>query len=224
MKPVAAAYNGVRARVDELTEALDERDSGTPVPPCPKWTVHDVVAHLVGVVEDAMTGRLDGVATEPWTQAQVDARLQQSIPEMLASWSEAAPSFEGMLDEIGPIGRQAVLDAVTHEHDIRTALGKPGARESDAVMIGYEFGAPVFLEGAAAQGTHIRLEGVGANDYGPSDVPLRLEGTPFDLMRALTGRRSVQQIRAMAWSGDCELALDVFTWGPFRPSATAIDE
>ena len=74
MKPIAAAYNGVRTRVGELTGTLDETTSGTPVPPCPRWTVHDVVAHLVGVVEDAMAGRLDGVATDPWTQAQVDAR------------------------------------------------------------------------------------------------------------------------------------------------------
>lgn len=224
MKPVAAAYNGVRARVGELTATLDETASGVRVPPCPRWTVHDVVAHLVGVVEDAMAGRLDGVATDPWTQAQVDARRQQSIPEMLGAWSEAAPPFEGMLDEIGPVGRQAVLDAVTHEHDIRTALGEPGSRQSDAVIIGYEFGAPVFLEDAEGHGARIRLEGVGAQAYGPSDALLRLEGSPFDLMRALTGRRSVEQIRAMAWSGECEPVLDMFTWGPFRPSAVAIDE
>lgn len=224
MKPIAAAYSGVRARVGELTGSLDETISGTPVPPCPRWTVHDVVAHLVGVVEDAMAGRLDGVATDPWTQAQVDARREQSIPEMLAAWSQAAPPFEAMLDEIGPVGRQAVLDAVTHEHDIRTALGEPGARQSDAVIIGYGFGAPVFVEEAESHGARIRLEGVGVRAYGATDAPLRIGGTPFDLMRALTGRRSLEQIRAMAWSGECEPALDMFTWGPFRPSAVAIDE
>lgn len=224
MESVAAAYHGVRDRVGELTGCLDETVSRTPVPPCPRWTVRDVVAHLVGVVEDAMAGRLDGVATEPWTQAQVDARRQQSILEMLASWAEAAPPFEGMLDAIGPVGRQAVLDAVTHEHDIRTALGQPGARQSDAVMIGYGFGAPVFLEEAERQGVRIRFEAVGTQAYGPTDAPLRLRGTPFDLMRALTGRRSLEQIRAMAWSGECSAVLDVFTWGPFRPSPVAIEE
>ena len=153
----------------ELTESLDETASGKPVPPCPRWSVHDVVAHLVGVVEDAMAGRLDGVATDPWTQAQVEARKQQSIPQMLASWSTAAPPFEGMLDEIGPVGRQAVLDAVTHEHDIRTALGEPAARQPDAVIIGYEFGAPAFLEDAEGHGARIRLEGVDVQPFGPLD-------------------------------------------------------
>jgi uncharacterized protein (TIGR03083 family) len=224
VKPVAAAYNGVRARVGELTGTLDETASWTPVPPCPRWSVHDVVAHLVGVVEDALAGRLDGVATDPWTQAQVEARKDQSIPEMLASWSAAAPPFEGLLDDIGPVGRQAVLDAVTHEHDIRTALGESAARQSDAVIIGYEFGAPVFLEDAEGHGARIRLEGFGVQAFGPIDAPLRLQGSPFDLMRALTGRRSLEQIRAMAWSGECEPVLDVFTWGPFQPSGVGIDE
>jgi uncharacterized protein (TIGR03083 family) len=210
--------------VGELTESLDETTSRTLVPPCPRWSVHDVVAHLVGVVVDAMAGRLDGVATDPWTQAQVEARKEQSIPQMLASWSTAAPPFEGMLDEIGPVGRQAVLDAVTHEHDIRTALGETSARQSDAVIIGYEFGAPAFLEDAEGHGARIRLEGAGVQAFGPLDAPLRLQGSPFDLMRALTGRRSLEQIHAMAWSGECEPILDVFTWGPFQPSAVAIDE
>lgn len=224
VKPVAAAYRGVRARIVQLTGELAEQGGRTPVPPCPKWTVHDVVAHLVGVVEDAMAGRLDGVATDPWTQAQVEARRDQSIAAMLAAWSEAAPAFEDILDAVGPMGRQAVLDTVTHEHDIRTALRQAGARQSDAVTIGYEFGASVFLENAESRGIRIRLEGAGVPAYGSSDAPLRLEGTPFDLMRALTGRRSVEQIRSMTWSADCESALGVFTWGPFHPAAARIDE
>jgi uncharacterized protein (TIGR03083 family) len=224
MSQVGTAYSGVRQRVSELTGSIDERGGRTPVPPCPLWTVHDVVAHLVGVVEDATAGCLDGVATDPWTQAQVEAHRNDSIPTMLHRWSEVAPPFEGLLDDIGAVGRQAVLDAVTHEHDIRSALGRPGARRSDAVMIGYDFGAPRFLENAEAKGVSIRLGGVGSQRYGPPDAPLRLEGMPFDLMRALTGRRSVAQIRAMAWSSDCEPALGAFTWGPFRPAEIPIDE
>src|SRR3954462_336182 len=100
------------------------------VPTCPRWSVHDVVAHLTGVVSDALDGRLDGVATDPWTAAQVDARRDHSVRDMLAEWNTRAPAFEELLDGMGEPGRQAVGDAVTHEHDIRAALRVPAARES----------------------------------------------------------------------------------------------
>ena len=41
-----------------------------------------------------------------------------------------------MIPSFGPVAGQMVGDAVTHEHDIRDALGAPGARDSDAVHIG----------------------------------------------------------------------------------------
>jgi uncharacterized protein (TIGR03083 family) len=226
MDQVGSAYAAVRTRVTDLTRDLDEAGEVATVPTCPRWTVHDVVAHLAGVVDDALAGRLDGVATDPWTQAQVDARRGEPIGAMLAAWEAAAPPFEDLLDHIGPPGRQAVLDAVSHEHDIRTALGCPGARDSDAVTIGYDFIATMFIGSARQQGIPIRLGGVDADDRGPADATHRLEGSAFDLMRAMTGRRSVDQLRAMAWtgSGTCEDALAAFTYGPFRPAVVFIDE
>ena len=41
-----------------------------------------------------------------------------------------------MIPSFGPVAGQMVGDASTHEHDIRDALGAPGARDSDAVHIG----------------------------------------------------------------------------------------
>src|SRR3954466_6004242 len=115
MGEVADAYAGCRQRIGDLTRDLDEAHAASTVPTCPKWSVHDVIAHVSGVVDDVLAGRLDGIASEPWTTAQVDARRARSIVEMLAEWDAAAPLFEGMLDEIGTRGRQAVADVVTHE-------------------------------------------------------------------------------------------------------------
>lgn len=70
---VAAAYAGCRARITDLARWLDEPQAATTVPTCREWSVHDVVAHVTGIVDDALAGRLDGVATDPWTAAQVDA-------------------------------------------------------------------------------------------------------------------------------------------------------
>jgi uncharacterized protein (TIGR03083 family) len=223
MGEVAEAYAGCRARIAELTGALDGPGAATPVPACPGWSVHDVVAHVSGVVDDALAGRLDGVATDPWTAAQVEARRDRSVAEMLAEWDEQAAAFEGLLDAIGDPGRQAVADVATHEHDVRGALGVPGARDSDAVRIGLAFFAPRLLESAAERGVVLRVLADGLA-WGPDDAPTSVSGGPFELFRALSGRRSAEQLRALRWEGDADAAMGAFTYGPFRPAERPLAE
>ncbi len=224
MGEISAAYTGCRTRVGELTGHLDEERGATTVPTCREWSVHDLVAHVTGVVDDALAGRLDGVATDPWTAAQVDARRSRSIPEILAEWDEKAPPFEGLLDAIGDPGRQAVTDVVTHEHDIRATLGQPGAKDSDAVGIGLGFVAPAFVDSAASYGISVRVRTTDGVDFGSHDADMTLRGDAFELLRAMTGRRSVAQLRDLNWEGDRELVIPAFTFGPFRPAADLILE
>jgi hypothetical protein len=46
----------------------------------------------------------------------------------------------------------------------------------------------------------------------------------FEVLRALTGRRSERQIRRLQWSGDPAPHLAAFTWGPFTVSSVDIVE
>ena len=55
------AYSAVRARLTTIVTAHCD----TPVPACPGWRVHEVIAHLAGLCEDWVSNRLDGYATEP---------------------------------------------------------------------------------------------------------------------------------------------------------------
>src|SRR4051812_26114833 len=121
MGEICDAYVGCRVRITELTAGLDDARASLPVPTCPEWTVHDVVAHLAGVVDDVLAGRIDGLATEPWTAKQVVARRASPIDQLLGEWAACAPDFEPLLDA-SDRGAQAVADIVTHEHDVRTAL------------------------------------------------------------------------------------------------------
>lgn len=217
MGDVGAAYAGCRARITALTAGLDAARGAARVPTCPAWSVHDVVAHVAGVVDDALAGRLDGVATEPWTAAQVDARRDRPLAAILAEWEASAPAFEGMLDAIGAPGRQAVADVVSHEHDIRAGLGAPGARDSDAVHVGITFVAPAFVAAAAERGIAVRVAVTGGASWG-DDADAVLSGDAFELLRAMTGRRSLDQLRALRWEGAGEAVLPAFTFGPFRPA------
>lgn len=223
MGEVQDAYAGCRARISELTAGLDDARASLPVPTCPEWSVHDVVAHVAGVVDDVLAGRMDGVATEPWTAAQVDARRARPIAAIVDEWSANAPAFEPLLD-VAPQGRQAVADLVTHEHDVRTALNNPGARDSDALRVGLDFVATAFVGSAAALGITVQVRATDGSTFGDDTTGIVLTGEPFELFRAMTGRRSVDQLRGLQWSNDAESVLPAFTYGPFAPAARAVVE
>jgi hypothetical protein len=186
--------------------------------------VRDVVSHVAGVVDDVLAGRLDGIASEPWTGAQVAAGRRLALGELLERWCADAPSFEAMLDVAGDRGRQAVADVVTHEHDIRGALARPGARGTDAVAIGLGFTAVACADSARGRGLSLGFRSTAGEHFGPAHAASVLRGTSFDLLRAVTGRRSEAQLLAMSWSGRADAALGGFTYGPFRPAALAIAE
>src|SRR3954452_24331121 len=136
----ATAYRELRLRVSDVIRNADASAVAGPAPATPGWRVHDVVAHLVGVPDDVVNGRLDGIASDPWTQAQVDKRTGCSAAEMLAEWEANAPAFEALLAAApGEIAGQAVFDAATHEHDLRHAVGAPGARDSEAIAEAWEW-------------------------------------------------------------------------------------
>ena len=59
---------------------------------------------------------------------------------------------------------------------------------------------------------------------GDGDPVASLEGTPFELFRAMTGRRSAAQVRALGWEGDVELFVPAFEFGPFTfPAADVVE-
>jgi hypothetical protein len=54
------AYRNARSRVSDLAATLSDDQLQPPVPATPGWTVHELLAHLVGGAADAANRRLDG--------------------------------------------------------------------------------------------------------------------------------------------------------------------
>ena len=223
-----AAYAGVRRRINELVADVDPARTGDPVPACPSWRVHDLVAHVAGVADDVLGGRLEGAGSDPWTAAQVAARRDRPLAEVLDEWNAQASQLEGMVDSFGPAGHQLVMDVVSHEHDLRGALAAPGDRSSDAVTIGLDWLVRAF-QGAASANGHPALRVV-ATDTGTTwdpddrDVAATVTAPAFELLRALSGRRTEAEIRALGWDGDVDAVLPSFTFGPFAPAASSLGE
>jgi uncharacterized protein (TIGR03083 family) len=73
------AYRAVRDRMIALVDGVDGDQD---VPACPGWTVRDLMAHVTGVADDILEGRMDGVATDEWTGTQVAARAERTVAEV----------------------------------------------------------------------------------------------------------------------------------------------
>jgi len=148
------------------------------------------------------------------------------IDDIVAEWNEAAAQVEPMAKDFGPAGAQWVFDFSTHEHDIRGALDAPGARDADTWWISLEFITPGFHAAVAEHRLPPLRIVTGPRIWAPEGVePVEtLTADPFEFGRAISGRRSLDQIRAFDWSTDPEPYLAAFTFGPFTPRAADLVE
>jgi uncharacterized protein (TIGR03083 family) len=195
----ATAYRGVRERVAGIARDLHDPAAAAVVPATPAWSVHDLLAHLVGVARDAVDGRLDGVSSEAWTDAQVQRRRGVARDALLDEWGEYGPRFELRLARLPEeVGGQALLDAVTHEHDLRHATGVPGARDADAVAVAFDWMCAARGRGGRPA-VRCRTE-AGERVAGVGDPVATLTASRFELLRAATGRRTRAEV--LAYGGD----------------------
>ncbi len=203
---VAVSYIALRARVINLLRSTPESSGDIAVPCTPAWTVRQLAAHVVGVPEDILAGRMEGVASDAWTDAQVERFGDLTLTELADLFEASAPQIDAVLHNFPqPIISQFVMDAVTHEQDMRSALGVPGGRDSKAVEVGVGF----FL-----------------NLIEVSDPPLFTELTntsasSWDVLRSLTGRRTVEQMNASGLDGEA-IALH-FPGSPFTLPTEAVE-
>jgi hypothetical protein len=193
------------------TGALDELVMATPA-----WTVRGVLAHVVGLAADLNAQRFpapDDVDGTGWTAAQVTRRRNATLDDLASEWDREAARFEEGLQLFGyELGSHYVGDLFNHAQDVRATLH--AGRDDDRIAIGVSLDHYLgFLDGVLHEqsigrldltfGTERRVVGEGA----PGASRASLDAAPFELLRAVSGRRSTAQLRALAWTGDAEAFL-----------------
>jgi hypothetical protein len=109
----------------------------------------------------------------------VQRHAQDSVDDLLTTWSTIAPTFASILPRIPqPVLSQFMFDQTNHEHDIRAALNLPGGRDSSAVAV-----AEGFLRDSLSRNSDLAIAQL-------ADHTL----TGFEFLRSLSGRRSRAQI------------------------------
>ena len=208
---LGAHYARVRERLCALLEEAGEAAADVAVPACPGWTVRDVVAHLVGNIEDGAAGRIQGPPSEAQTAEQVARHRDESLAVLADTWRQGSPLMEDALRraQMWP----GMIDALSHEHDVRAALDRPGARSVDTVRVVADRlveSAPVPLRVRFPDGREV----CSAATSPTADAPV-LRTTPFEVVRLRLGRRSRDQVAALRWEPPPGTALDrLFVFGP----------
>ncbi|MQA83318.1 MAG: maleylpyruvate isomerase family mycothiol-dependent enzyme [Streptosporangiales bacterium] len=210
----AEIYDAARKRIVELVRAGDQDAA---VAACPGWTVRDLVAHLAGGLGSFLSRDFDAGEYANHGERTVHERRGRSFDELLAEWERHRAAADEAF--ASPMGGVLVAEIVSHEHDIRTALARPGARDDEAVRAALDRPLQEIdrrMRDGGLPALRILVNGE-ERVLGEGDPAGTLRVTAFELLRSIGGRRSQRQVRALDWDVDPEPFLGVFTlFGEFR--------
>ena len=201
---LAAEYRAARERMQAIAAGLDESQTAHVVPACPAWSVKDLFAHVTGIAADLGAGvRPDG-DTQAWVDRQVQERRGRPLADVVDEWSSVAPRFEQMIQERPSRLWGLTYDTVVHEHDLRNATDRAGARDSTGVQMAAELGLALVDADLRRLGLPAFRVRFADRDIvvGDGDVQLELATEAFECLRLLGSRRTVDELRAAPFVGD----------------------
>jgi uncharacterized protein (TIGR03083 family) len=224
MAQLGDLYERLRNDISELVAGLDPDALETPVPATQGWNIRDVIAHLAADATCTIAGDFpleffgaigDSSAIaglNDWTARQLEERAGRSLEELLQEWKASGTDIAAMMrgEKPWPEGafifadRALFTDVVVHQQDIFGALGIERARDSAPIKIGlrtYIAGMGFRLPGAGLGPLRFDV-GDDSYSFGDDEPHATVRGSRFELFRAMSGRRSPEQIRAYEWDGD----------------------
>ncbi len=208
-------YVESQRRVEDLITALDPAALDVRTPACPAWSVRDVLAHLAGGIASIGTESYAHAGTDAWAAEHVESRRGVPVADLLAEWRSCLPRLE----QLAPRRRDwlpVVHDALSHEADIRGALGAPGM-PADALAAAFPLVEPLLPGKFASFGTTtVELDGQ-PRTFGDGEPALVVRASLFEFWRGLFGRRSDRQLRGWVLSGDDAAFAHAL---PFFPART----
>lgn len=239
----AEPYTRGQARIVEFVAG---RDLEIVVPATPDWTALDVLRHLTGVSADISKQRFEGFGSDDWTAEQVLFRSLMAFEDIVAEWDNVIGPAAQILDGIDQLGLPALIPAASgmvrvtdvpalaigdmlhHEFDLRQAYGDTEERD----RLDVQFSAAGHVKSLRRRFTDhdlatLRVEASDSGmawDIGYAEPVATIRGTSFDLMRAIGGRRTRDEIAGMEWTGDAEPFLDYLVLPHLHMRDTSLNE
>ena len=203
-----------------ILSLVSNENAERPVEACPGWTVRDTVAHLLGTLTDISAGKIEESAAEDWAARQIERSAGRSVSNLAAEWHVKANTSPGVFERFGAV---LVADLVTHEFDIKQAIGNTQGRDLQVVRtvaLFYLNALDQAWREAGLPALRILTED-SALDIGGENPETSVEMGWWEIGRVVSGRRSTKQVEALAWSGDSAPWLEErFVFGPRESELT----
>lgn len=197
-----------------ILSLVNNANAEVPVPACPGWTVRDTIAHLLGTLADLVAGKIEESASDGWSAGHIERTKGRSVSDLTAEWHVRSNTTPGIFERYGAL---LVADLITHEFDIKHAVGNTQGRDLQVVRT-----VALFYLNALDQAW--REDGIpplrvltesSALDIGGDDPDVSVEMSWWEIGRVVCGRRSIEQVKSLAWSGSPEPWMDhLFVFGP----------
>lgn len=208
--PYAIEYRNARERMSAVAATLNAEQAQLNVAACPEWRVHDLFSHCVGLAADLSAGRRGGDDQQAWVDGLVENRRNRPFTDVVDEWSTAGPAFEAMIDAMPKPIWALTYDTVVHEHDLRAAVGMPGARDSSGVQLALEMGLKMVRHDLTSHGLpafRLILPDGTEHIVGEGEPALTLRANAFEALRLLGSRRTLDEMRAADFDGDLDRYL-----------------
>lgn len=203
-----------RQSMGRILSLVHNGNADTPVPACPGWTVSDTIAHSLGVLTDISAGKIDDSGKDDWAAEHIRRVGDRSLSHIAAEWHQRANTTPAAFETYGDV---LVADLVTHEFDIKGAIGNRQGRDLPVVRT-------VALFYLNALDHAWRLYGVPPLQIITEDKRIDIGGDEpdahvvmswWEATRVVSGRRSPEQVRALEWNvSPSEWIEDLFVFGP----------
>lgn len=203
----AALYERERRALVDVVRALTDEQRATTVPATPAWSVQDALAHVVGIAASLNAGDVGPGDADAWTAAQVEGRRGRSVDELAAEWDAEAPVFEDGLRLFGyELGSHFLGDLLQHVADVRHAVGLPRPADDDALLVALDFYLDSFHRSLLDAGVGTVVVDAAGDEWtlGTGGTVATVRAGRYELFRALGGRRTLDQIRSLTWTGEPE--------------------
>ena len=204
-RDLPAIWEATRERITELLRSLSDDTGDLAVPTAPGATVRDLVVHLTQTV--AATGH---EPLAPPTAGTADRGA--ALADLVAAWEQAAETVPARISD--PQAASVLITVATMaEHDLRTALNAPGARDDVSIKVALDELAGRFSDRVASAGLpplRVTVEQWGTI-AGNGRANSCVVADRFEFVRAMSGRRSAAEIRRWNWGVQADPYLPVIS-------------